>query len=97
MEAYYRGGRIRFTEQETDQKDRSATSACCLPRCGEESQVRPSLVARLSKHEATGSAPGSRGAARWNVYFRFALTYKASPLIPTTTSTKEIFLTSLDA
>jgi hypothetical protein len=29
MEAYYRGGRIRFTELETDQKDRPATSATC--------------------------------------------------------------------
>ena len=32
------------------------------------------MAAGLSKHEALGSEPGNRGAARWNAHLRFALT-----------------------
>ena len=70
-----RGADTIYRAEGADTKTRCATSACCPRRCGEESQGRPSVATKLSKHEAPGCAPGYGSAARWHAHFRCALKY----------------------
>jgi hypothetical protein len=79
---YYRGERIRFTElQEPIPKPAPPLPPAARPvlvRKAKPEHPWRQGYQKLPKHEATGSAPGDRRAARWNTHFRFALKNRAS-------------------